>query len=203
MDRRENKDFVHLQVRSLDLVIITRPEYIHTGVYMYVSGCLWAYISSYMSWIWLSVCLCLREREWASLTVFRSVILRYCGAWSLLFVLWWCIAELYRMVFLIGFDVLQPMCTDRGCFGKPQSISAITAVAVKLTFWICYSPLFKLVHSLISCPWFACTLSQACTQCRLCTVCLLQSSGAVWVGLRMKNQVWIGNSSKFVRNGDY
>lgn len=153
-----------------------------------------------------------REREWASSTVFKSVILRYCGSWSLLFVLLCCIvlscALLYRVVFLIGFDVLQPMCTDRGCFRKPQSISPITALAVRLTSWICYSPLFKLEHSLISCPWTtsvgsdwsACTPSQAL--CRLCTVCLFHNSDAVRVRLGIKNQFWSGTGSQVVKDGD-
>lgn len=63
----------------------------------------------------------------------------------------------------------QLTCKDRGSFGKPQSISPITALTVRLTWWICYSPLVKLQHSLISCPWAtsvgsnwsACTVSQS------------------------------------------
>lgn len=164
-------------------MIITRPESILTCVYIYVSGCLWAYICSCISWVWLWVHL--KERESVSflslwVSYGDSVALDLCSVCCDAVL---CCVLLYRVVFLIGFDVLQLMCTDRGWFGKPQSISPITALAVRLTFWICYSTLFKLEHSLISCPWAAfvgsdcsaCTLSQACTQCRRCTVCLQKS----------------------------
>ena len=162
--------------------------------------CVWVGVyqcASVHAWVGSgSVCVCVWvwERKWASSAVFRSVILRKCGSWSLLFVL--CVlrnrASLYRVVFQIWFDMLQPMCTD----GKPQSISPITALAVRLTFWVCYSHLFKLEHSLISCPWAtsvgldwsACTLSQACARWRLCTVCLLHNTGVVSGGPGIKFQ---------------
>lgn len=130
-------------------MIITRPEYIHTCVHMHASGCLRARAYSCVSCVYA----CTRERGWA----FRqSLGVSPCDSVALDLCCLCCIvlscAALYTVEFLIGFDVLQPMCADRSCFGKPQSISPITALTVRLTFWICYSPLFKPEHSLISCP---------------------------------------------------
>lgn len=166
-------------------LIITRPESIHTCVYMYVSGCLWAYICSCMSWIWLCLCVFVWKRENECLR--QSIQVSYWDSVALDL----CCAVLCVAVWS---SISDFMCTDRGCFGKPESISPITALAVRLTFWICYSSLFKLEHSLISCPratfvgsdWSACTLSQACTQCRLRTVCLQQKVGVARVSLGMK-----------------
>lgn len=159
---------------------------------MYASGCLWAYVSSCMSWIWL--CLCAWERENEHLR--QSLGVSYWDGAHLdlvdCAVVLYCAAVPYKLVFLIGFDVLQPMCTDRGYVGEKNH-----RVLVQLQRWQsgwhseCYSPLFKLEHSLISCPWSTsvgldwsvCTLSQAWL---LCTVCLLQNSGAIRVGWRQK-----------------
>lgn len=161
-------------------------DYNKTWIYPYMWVGVYEHTSVH-AWVGSDLCVCVWKREnqclWQSLWAsYRdSVALDLCSSCCDAVL---CCVFPYRVVFLIGLDVLQPMCTDRGWFGKPQSISPITALAVRLTFWICYSSLFKLEHSLISCPWdlfvgsdcSACTLSQACTQCRRCTVCLQEKS---------------------------
>lgn len=182
-------------------------------LYMYVSGCLRAFVCSRTSWIWLPVCVfvCVWEREYGRFR--QSLGVSYCDSVALDLRCLCCgavlriCALLYRVVFLIESDVLQPMCTDWDCFGKPQTISPITALAVRLTFWICYSPLFELQHSLISClwttsvglEWSACTLSQA--QWRTMTVISSLFASKLWRS--RGNQVRIETSSKLVKNGDF
>lgn len=128
-----------------------------------------AWVGSRLLWAWVYVCVCVSVCEGGNARLQQSLELSY---WDSVALDLCCLCRgsarrscaLLYVVFLIGFDVLQPMCTDSGCSAKLQSISPITALAVRLTLWICSSPLFKLEHSLTSRP---CT-----TFCWIRMICL-------------------------------
>lgn len=113
LDAGENRDFCSSSPVLAELVIITRSDY------MWMSVCCTGV--GVHAWVWSDfTCVCglERESEWANgrlSTVFRGVTLRRCGSWSLLFVLH--CADLRWAAWSGVCDAVQPMCTDRGCFG--------------------------------------------------------------------------------------